>query len=1008
MTRVARLKSLALHGYKSFAGKTSFEFGASVTAVVGPNGSGKSNIADAIRWVLGEQSYRSLRGRKTDDMIFVGSEKRARAGMASASILFDNSEGWLPIDYAEVSIGRRAHRDGQNEYLLNGQRVRLRDIQELLGAAGLAERTYTIIGQGLVDSVLSLKPEDRSKLFEEAAGILVHRARREEALRRLDKTQDNLSRVKDILGEIRPRLRSLERQAEQALAQDQVRSELQTALEQWYGHHWHQLQQSLASTRQQAERSAAERESLLSGNQQSARALELVNQKVDRLRRELRQADAERDRQRSARSEAERRQAVANERLHWLEQEERQANRELLELTAKRDDLTQRLLQARLEAQRKQLKLFEPVGNLPATDSMLEHVEQRRNRLSELIQELSDRAQSLAQERAALAAKLETEDDGFVRRLVEAAENGALLGLVGELTENLRVQHGHESAVHAVLDGFEHGVVFRHPAELEAALEWLKPQERLEKLTLLPQSKPRELPALIAPSDEGCLGVAADLVQAAPGYEAAAQLLLGRALIVRDRPAARRVLNELPLDARVVTLAGEVFFPAGHVVVTVNGNRNRHRETMRSQLEETNQELEKVEGERHQLLAQRERAEAEFRAQLSQEVVRAKQDKLQNLQDRLQELAEAIGKLSERMTTNLSEQRSQRADIAAAQDQLLERAGAVSDSKAAHAALEDELTQAEAERAELMASEAGARDRQRLAEDRHTQAQIELARLTERQQDLRRRIEDDFNLVAEDNQQSQGAVDQFAAHSAPGGDELPAPPPAFELLTAQPTLPEGLEAKVERLRRRLRSMGAVSPAARSEFQEVKQRHDFLKQQIEDLTEAEARMKHVIAELDELMAREFQRTFEDVQQAFEQYFVRLFGGGSAKLNLVELDDQLGIEMEIRLPGKRTQGLSMLSGGERSLTAVALIFALLKLSPTPFCVLDEVDAMLDESNVLRFVEILRELSQDTQFLVITHNRQTIQAADVLYGISLGSDNSSEVISLKLDEAAEKLAA
>jgi len=218
----ARLKSLELQGYKSFANKTRFDFANTVTAVVGPNGSGKSNIADSISWVLGEQSYRSLRGRKTEDMIFAGSQGRSRAGMAAATITFDNSEGWLPIDYAEVSIGRRAHRDGQNEYLLNGQRVRLRDIQELLASGGLAERTYTIVGQGLVDSVLSLRVEERSKLFEEAAGITIHRVRREESLRRLEKTKLNLDRVKDILSEIRPRLKSLERQAEAAEAHDLV------------------------------------------------------------------------------------------------------------------------------------------------------------------------------------------------------------------------------------------------------------------------------------------------------------------------------------------------------------------------------------------------------------------------------------------------------------------------------------------------------------------------------------------------------------------------------------------------------------------------------------------------------------------------------------------------------------------------------------------------------------------------------------------------------------------
>src|SRR5512139_1557201 len=234
-----RLKSLELHGYKTFASKTVFEFGETVTAIVGPNGSGKSNIADSLRWVLGEQSYHLLRGKKTEDMIFSGSELRPRSGMASATVTFDNSDGWLPIDFSEVAITRRAYRDGENEYLINGQKVRLRDVSELLAQSGLAERTYTIIGQGLVDAALALKAEDRRRLFEEAAGIGLYRSRREDALRRLETTGRNLERVHDILAELQPRLRSLERQAKRAQEYDQMKSDLKVVLREWYGYHWH-------------------------------------------------------------------------------------------------------------------------------------------------------------------------------------------------------------------------------------------------------------------------------------------------------------------------------------------------------------------------------------------------------------------------------------------------------------------------------------------------------------------------------------------------------------------------------------------------------------------------------------------------------------------------------------------------------------------------------------------------------------------------------------------------
>src|SRR4030066_851961 len=266
----ARLKSFELHGYKTFASRNEFVCADGITAIVGPNGSGKSNIADALRWVLGEQSYGLLRGKKTEDMIFSGSENRPRAGMASATIVFDNSDGWLPIDFSEVGITRRAYRDGDNEYLLNGQRVRLKDVSEVLAKSGLAERTYSIICQGLVDAALALKAEERRRLFEEAAGIGLHRARREEAIKRLDTTRRNLERVHDILAELQPRLRSLERQAKRAQEYNQMKVDLKVVLRDWYGYHWHKAQAELV----EAQIAAKQQEESLSQVQSSQQDLD--------------------------------------------------------------------------------------------------------------------------------------------------------------------------------------------------------------------------------------------------------------------------------------------------------------------------------------------------------------------------------------------------------------------------------------------------------------------------------------------------------------------------------------------------------------------------------------------------------------------------------------------------------------------------------------------------------------------------------------------------------------
>jgi chromosome segregation protein len=350
----ALLKSIELQGYKTFATKTEFAFAPTITAIVGPNGVGKSNIADAIRWVLGEQSYRLLRAKRTEDVIFTGSDTRSRAGMASASIVFDNSEGWLPIDFSEVSVGRRAYRDGTNEYLLNGQRVRLRDLVELLSECGLAERTYTIIGQGLVDTALSLRAEERRRLFEEAAGIGLYRIRRQEAERRLETAARNLERAQDILAELKPRLRSLERQARRARNYDQVRTDLQEALRIWYGFHWHAMQSEVMERRQDAGTQEAKRDDLRLRHETLDTELVETRRSIDKMRSDLHDLSQEISRLYSQREARGRRLAIAQERGRWLTDQNAFLNSELATLEERHKVLVERKQRAQQEVDRRQ------------------------------------------------------------------------------------------------------------------------------------------------------------------------------------------------------------------------------------------------------------------------------------------------------------------------------------------------------------------------------------------------------------------------------------------------------------------------------------------------------------------------------------------------------------------------------------------------------------------------------------------------------------------------------
>ena len=1007
-----RLHSLELQGYKSFASRTPFEFGRTVTAVVGPNGTGKSNISDAIRWVLGEQSYSLLRGRKTEDMIFSGSDARPRAGMAAVTITFDNRDGWLPIDFEHVSISRRAFRDGQNEYLLNGQRVRLREISELLAASGLAQRTYTIVGQGLVDSVLSLRAEDRRLLFEEAAGIGLHRSRREEALRRLDKTRRNLERADDILREVRPRLRSLERQAKRAQAFEQLRGQLNEALRTWYGYHWYLRQETGHAARAQVEAVTQERESLLGELEALGQQLQSARQRVADLRTELRSASEQSADQQAQRENLQRRIAVAEAKLEWLAEEGRRLEAELGVREDRRQALAEERAAAQAELARRQARREEVEAALRKRTEGEHQVGTAQAKVEELgrtIAELSLKRAGLA---AALEAlrRLQSPEGGIQHTAHQAAARSELRGWVGSLRGQLQVAPQHQVAVAAALDAFGETLAFEAGVDLDPVLDWLQIAGPAERVTLINLPGAPASPPMIAPQDPDSLGLASDLVSAPESFEPLVRLLLGKTLVVRDRAAARRLLSRLPAEGRLVTLQGELFHPAGPIVRPAQGeaaSAERRFRQAEAALARVEQELQAAEAERGQALSSLEREQAEGGApashlehqlSLAQESEGAARGQGQRLQAQLEAAQAELTGLQERRAASQAEATGLRSDLEGWKLEAETVGLGLQERSERLQTLQTDLDQQAALRAAEEEQERGLRDRLRGVDARYTQSQIELARRQEELAGLERRIQDDFGLVSFEQEETATVQEPLPLEGL------------VEHLTRVTALPEGLEAELARLRGQMRRMGPVNPEAWQEYQEVQERETFLSTQLEDLRKAEGQLQEVIEQLDALMQLEFARTFEAVSQAFQEYFTRLFKGGSAKLRLHEAEDlnETGIEIEVRLPGKREQGLSMLSGGERSLTAMALIFALLKLSPTPFCVLDEVDAMLDESNVLRFGEILAELSQNTQFLVITHNRQTIQQAELVYGVSLGRDNASEVISLRLEEAEKALAA
>jgi chromosome segregation protein len=1198
------LKSLELHGYKTFAAHTRFEFASTVTAIVGPNGSGKSNIADSIRWVLGEQSYSLLRGKKTEDMIFSGSELRPRASMASASIIFDNSDGWLPIDFSEVAITRRAYRDGENEYLLNGQRVRLRDVSELLAQSGLAERTYTIIGQGLVDAALALKAEERRRLFEEAAGIGLHRSRREEALRRLEMTNRNLERVQDILAELQPRLRSLERQARRTQEYEQITADLRLVLREWYGYHWHTAQNENHVAREaahqqeialeKARQDLAEIDGKMSVSRNMIQALRLrlgdlhressqlhnqrekisrdlavldererafyvqeqnTKEEISRLEQELSllkdqfdQAQSDLEQRKTEQDEARQEVENANRSLAARQAERAEvekvlqgARQSLSSLTARQAHLQARLAESRLQAERQaemlqtavkaqaasggelqtseaklkslDLTLKDRLAALKVAEESLQAHQLRVDELDAARKDIQDQRSSNAADAARIKAQLEVIEQaensliGYAsgaRLLIQAARESSLKGARGALSSFLAVPAELEVAIASALGEYMDAVLFEPGSGYEAALRLLEGQSA--RATLLPlddlSSNGNSISQRAAVQMD-VIGLAADLVHAPQDLRPVVDLLLGQVWVVKDRDAARQMLQLLrsegkqSANSRIVTLRGEVFFTSGPIQAGQENkpgtlSRPRQRRELGQNLEKLVKRLQDLdeksrvidgsrlelqkEGDRLSKIAQERRNQGEaaleayhqqelaveqlnrqikwqseqrkgVEAELSRaraEIMQAAGD-LKGLEDEIEKARAALreqneilaGLTIEEYQTNLAHWKTRyllsEPTLIDADNHAKERQAALERSLRTHSGLvarldeirlgcedlkqdkqgfrqqeaeanlqidalrsqidpaEEELERAERDQAAIQLVEADKRQFFSAAEHRYAQARINLSKRQETLDSLQRRIEDDFGLVAFEYTEDTS-----------GPTPLPLEGMVEQLPFVRELQPE-IEENMKRQRALLRRIGPINPEAQTEYKEVKERFEFLTGQVADLHKAQEDIKQVIAELDLLMEREFRKTFDAVSHEFRQIFTRLFDGGTARLVLTDPDDMTGtgIDIEARLPGRRTQGLSLLSGGERSLTATSLVFALLKVSPTPFCLLDEVDAMLDEANVGRFRELLRELSQNTQFVVVTHNRNTVQVADVIYGVTMGADSSSQVLSLKLDE-------
>lgn len=1144
-----RLQRLTLQGFKSFAHKTEFHFPSGLTAILGPNGAGKSNLAEAVRWALGETAYSNLRARRTEDVIFAGSESRPRSGLGQVSLHFDNADRWLDTDFSEVVITRRAHRDGVNEYLINGSRVRLRDIHELLARAGLGPGAQVVIGQGLVDATLSLRPEDRRSLFEEAAGIAFYRMRRQEALGRLAHTRENMTRLEDILSEIRPRLRSLERQHRRLAEREELARRLQGLLGQWYSRRWRETQAALETWQARQ----AEARTALEAAQQERRQ---TTERLDALRGELAGLEGRERSVRDRRERLGREAAVGEERLRHQEERHSELEAELGRLEARRGELRGELeelrarrqslreplrevqsrlrtleqgvrvreaeaqarrqaadqarravleretelaaLDRRMEAARSELVELPQAVELPpppaeAEDEAarltaeLEALQPRAGQLEARTKEIHARLRETLKRERELSVQLDAAQEAWRRRqqALEAllpfeGEVSGLRGLIGPVADLLKVPPGLELAVAAALESQAPHLAVETWPDAQAVIEALA-RAQGRRATVWPLDALRHRDGGL-PQGRGVLGRASDLVGSEERYRPLLSSLLGRVLVVEDVTAGRRLLGRLNGDAyTLVTVEGQVLLEGGAVrggsperlQATFNGGYRRglrdlaratgRLESLRGELErarttarELAAELEELDGARSRLEARRHKLsaasqEAQARLAGAREELRWAEHRAAEAETRHRRLEQEIARLQEALRAAGQALEEARQLLLGRERALEEREQAqnipaelqakAAELKTEDAALEDLERRLEADAHRTEATLASGRERlsglegeQAALAGRLEQARAELEQVsreltglegrlaplrwehqtlqTEMQTgrelaDLehaasqatleRRRLEDRLESLTQELERDWEAYDLPLDHTRQLTLE------GFSQ-AAEGVAQEQLEEELRSTKARLRAIGSVDPEMAREYATVKERHDHLETQLEDLRAASGDLEAVIAELDVTMRQRFQETLATVNAHFQHFFSRLFDGGQAALELAQDAEwhEAGVEIIARPPGKRRQPLSSLSGGERSLTSVALIFALLKTNPLPFTVLDEVDAMLDEANVGRFRETLLELAREVQFIVITHNRVTIEAANTLYGVTMGDDGVSRVLSLQLEEA------
>ncbi len=1186
-----KLKKLELYGFKSFAQRTEIVFDEGITGIVGPNGSGKSNIGDAVRWVLGEQSAKTLRGASMSDVIFNGTQKRKPLSYCEVSLVFDNDDHALAMEAAEVMVTRRVYRNGESEYYLNRTACRLKDVVDLFRDTGIGKEGYSIIGQGRIDEILSRKSEDRRQVFEEAAGIVKFKARKEEADKKLQRTLENLERVDDILDELTKRLKPLEEQSRNArvylelstelkdldlnlflIRSDRARARLseleselltvQTILADTESNltdkttrrdetqnridqleeaitkartelmecaeHVHESQKKLSALQSRRETRSENRQRIVREQEEAQERLAEIEKDHVRIQADVEKqhsliADAEQI-LRATQEAAEKAQAKEKEADAALETQKAAVIDQMNRLSDVRNDKTRlNTMQAQMETRLTEIE--ESSGALQEQEAALrealtavekqletenQHQQQCQEKLAQARQ-ASDEAdaayanlradvekQSADMQAAASRHNVLTEMtrdmEGYnmaVRRAMTYAKQRGLTGVKGVLAQLMTVPQAYETAIDMALGAAQQNIVTDTEETAKELINYLR-QNRLGRATFLPMSAIRgktlygnERNALKLP---GCLGVASELVQCAPEYRGIVDNLLGRTVIADNLDHGIPIMRAGNHAFRLVTLEGDVMHSGGSMTggsaqSKVSNLLSRERElkeltaklqTGRAELDKCRQELtqrQQMAQEKRQKVsdavnalhqqeiavareqARRESVSADLNTHLQrmQETEQARVQLHQSLEDIRQQLetiehqrtgAQGDQSAMEQKTIEMQNALVKaRAEASAENDRLMVRTLQLSDLRHGLSDLERDEAHAQQDQAQILReqerreqllhemdeldaidendmkreeAESARRQKEQLRQESAAQA-IEQRR-SQAQSDLRDILSDMENLHEAYNRDSEKLHKTELAKARIEGDQKNLQNRIWdtykltyagaEEFRRTPFDEKESDCRAAELQGQIRALGTVNVGAVEEYAETKARVDDLTAQQQDLKRAEMDLRELIERLLIQMRSTFVENFSKMQGYFAETFTRLFGGGHAELKLMDPDDPLncGIEVNAQPPGKKLQLLSLLSGGERALTAIAILFAMLKLKPTPFCILDEIEAALDDANIGYYADYLKEYSKGTQFIVVTHRKGTMERCNSLFGVAMEEQGVSRMVSVSLQDYQE----